>query len=500
MDPNNSEYASCENPLTHNYVSATTNNDLHNAFQAIDGTTITNNTWTPWIAPGEAYAFFIVLTTPNGTAATTWNCTDLTITSDVCNTPKTETFHTWIHNPKAPYLSVQKIDYPDPVTCNDTLHYKIYIVNTGKGIATGTVLTETYDPYVTFIEATPAPDPGTNNVWTLGDIPEDGSYVIDIVVELNSGITNGYSIQNQVLATYSGTYSTTATAQTLVNAFPDLVITKTASATSVKKDEYITYTLTYYNTGCGAATGVVIDDFYDDDHTVITEDAGGTVTNGKISWFIGEITTNDPVTFSYTVQVTDVGCGAVNVKNEAVISSAEPDANILDNSSSTSVLATQAPTWILFPGNITVECDNVPPVAVICTAADTPAGCGVWAEDECGSAVTITYEGETRIDGSCANTYTLVRTWKAVDDYGNSTTSTQTIEVVDTKPPIITCPLFTGYETSMDETGHITVTVDANNNTTFIVPADDFDATATDNCDSEPDLAYVLTGATNGSG
>jgi hypothetical protein len=43
---------------------------------------------------------------------------------------------------------------------------------------------------------------------------------------------------------------------------------------------------------------------------------------------------------------------------------------------------------------------------------------------------------ETRVDGSCVNSYVLTRTWTATDECGNTTTHKQTITVVDTTKPV----------------------------------------------------------------
>ncbi len=78
------------------------------------------------------------------------------------------------------------------------------------------------------------------------------------------------------------------------------------------------------------------------------------------------------------------------------------------------------------PDDVTVECDAVP-------EPGTPS-----AVDNCDANVILVYDGEVRIDGDCPDTYTLERTWTATDCSGNSTTSTQVIEVQDTTPPTIT--------------------------------------------------------------
>jgi gliding motility-associated-like protein len=84
------------------------------------------------------------------------------------------------------------------------------------------------------------------------------------------------------------------------------------------------------------------------------------------------------------------------------------------------------PVFTFVPANATVHCDSVP-------AAGTPT-----ASDNCASAVTIAYNGETRLNGPCANTYELVRRWTATDACGNIQTAEQRLTVQDVKRPVFT--------------------------------------------------------------
>ncbi len=113
---------------------------------------------------------------------------------------------------------------------------------------------------------------------------------------------------------------------------------------------------------------------------------------------------------------------------------------------------------LTIPADVTVECDEIPAVGV------------PTATDNCDTDVTITYDGETRTDGICDDTYTLTRTWTATDDCGNATSLSQTISVQDTTAPVLTVP------------ASVTVECDA-------IPAVGV-PTATDNCDA--DCYYYL--------
>src|SRR5439155_18871603 len=82
--------------------------------------------------------------------------------------------------------------------------------------------------------------------------------------------------------------------------------------------------------------------------------------------------------------------------------------------------------------------DNTPPVigtpgasgTVSCPA--TPNFTAPTASDACGTATLTFADGTTA--GSCANNYSVTRTWTATDKCGNSATASQTINVIDNVP------------------------------------------------------------------
>ncbi len=114
--------------------------------------------------------------------------------------------------------------------------------------------------------------------------------------------------------------------------------------------------------------------------------------------------------------------------------------------------------------------DTTPPT-ISCPAATSPIQCPAapvfpapTASDLCDLSLTVTFADVTT-PGACAGTYSTTRTWTATDDCGNSASCSQSVDVIDTTPPIITCPT--------------DVTVDCKAST---APAATGTATATDNC------------------
>jgi hypothetical protein len=86
---------------------------------------------------------------------------------------------------------------------------------------------------------------------------------------------------------------------------------------------------------------------------------------------------------------------------------------------------------ITCPANVTVSCASaVPP----------PAPASVTATDLCGGAVTVALAGDVITPGTCANRFTITRTYRATDLCFNSATCAQTITVNDITAPSISCP------------------------------------------------------------
>lgn len=75
--------------------------------------------------------------------------------------------------------------------------------------------------------------------------------------------------------------------------------------------------------------------------------------------------------------------------------------------------------------------------AIECDESSDPANTGfATATDMCTPTSTVTY-ADTATPGSCPEASTIFRTWTAADGCGNSSSCVQTIQVVDTTPPVI---------------------------------------------------------------
>jgi hypothetical protein len=88
------------------------------------------------------------------------------------------------------------------------------------------------------------------------------------------------------------------------------------------------------------------------------------------------------------------------------------------------VVDTTAPVVVSSPADLDLECDE-----------DIPFVAATF-DDNCDQQVEVDFN-EVIILLECENTYTIERTWTAMDDCGNMITATQTINVSDTTDPVI---------------------------------------------------------------
>ncbi|HEX7906147.1 MAG TPA: hypothetical protein VF487_19875, partial [Chitinophagaceae bacterium] len=205
-----------------------------------------------------------------------------------------------------------------------------------------------------------------------------------------------------------------------------------------------------------------------------------------------------PTNTNVTVTITGTTGGTFSAPAGLSINSTTGAIN-----ASTSTLGTYTVTYTIAAANgcpavtatssVTIG-DNVAPVIIVpsniniqCGASTLPANTGqATATDNCtaSGSIAITYSDAT-VTGNCTGRYTITRTWTATDANGNVTTGTQTINVDDTTPPVITCSNF--------NVANPNAIPDANSNT----------VTATDNCGGTITVTMInesYTGLSNAPG
>ncbi len=122
----------------------------------------------------------------------------------------------------------------------------------------------------------------------------------------------------------------------------------------------------------------------------------------------------------------------------------------------------ESPVISNIPTDTTVECDNVPSVATL------------TALDQCDGVTNVSLISESVAAGPIPGSSIITRTWFTIDVAGNIATANQTITVIDTTAPTITCPA--------DVSTFSTTSPICGANVFWTIP------TAIDNCDSNPQV------------
>jgi len=229
----------------------------------------TNNTWTAGnLTIGRSFEVNVtVRVLQNATSGLINNTFRANFQNSTGSDIIVQTSETTFVNSTIPVVVVNKTDNPDPVIAGEELNYTI-VVNLTSGNASNFTLTEQFPAQTQFVNASPAPDAGTNNTWSLGNLTIGIPVQVNITVLVFSNTTAGSVLQNNISVTYqnisSDTLSTNATANTTVtNLAPPVVnITKTDSPDPVTINNTLTYTITITNSGNGSAVNLTVNETY----------------------------------------------------------------------------------------------------------------------------------------------------------------------------------------------------------------------------------------------
>ena len=156
------------------------------------------------------------------------------------------------------------------------------------------------------------------------------------------------------------------------NAEADLEITKTDLSDPVQVGDDLTYEITVTNNGPAVANQVVVVDALDPNVTYVSDDNGGTYSNGgtagdpsddTVTWDLGALAVGESRTFTVTVNVNlDAPTGGLEDLNNTVTVTTISDDPNLDNNTATE------PTDVIEPANPILSIDKV--VTGVDTAGD----------------------------------------------------------------------------------------------------------------------------------
>jgi len=284
------------------------------------------------LPPGGPQQILITVTVdsplPNGTVLTNtaWLDTDQTA-------PLSITEETTVHS--RPVLEITKSDDPDPVSAGEYLYYTIVITNSGNENAASVVVVEEYDPNISFVYASPDPDPGTDDQWTIGTLNAGDSRTVEVVVDVASPLPVGTVLTNTATVDCAQTTPVSTTETTDVLSETDLRVSQVDDPDPVEAGAELIYMINYENTGTAPATGVVITDTYDSRVTFISANPPPDVGNNV--WLIGDLAAGESGSILVRVNVhSPLPNGSVLVNTVTIDSNESPPANFITTTQVTS--------------------------------------------------------------------------------------------------------------------------------------------------------------------
>lgn len=242
-----------------------------------------------------------------------------------------------------PDLQITKSDSVTTAQPGDTLTYAVVVTNVGTQAATGVTVTDTLPTGVTFVSCTLGCDSSTLPTLTWTDVVETvpgmpvdaaafdagGQATLTVVVTVDEPAASGLeSLTNTVTVTDDGTNgadptpdNNTAEDIDVLDAAPDLQITKSDGVASVTDGQNVTYDIEFSNIGDQAAIDVTITD------TIATETSFVSCSDGcdssaapVITWAVGDLAPGAGGTYTLTVAVADpVPAGTRTIVNNVAI-------------------------------------------------------------------------------------------------------------------------------------------------------------------------------------
>jgi uncharacterized repeat protein (TIGR01451 family) len=195
----------------------------------------------------------------------------------------------------------------------DTLAYTLVYYNSGSGVATDVVVTDTIPNSTTFVGSSPNNDDVSGNTytWNTGFLGAYSGGTITITVTVDPGTPDGTLLRNMATLDYDDAndnpYEQMEDHADVTVTAPILNITKTSDVSEADPGDEITYTIEFMNLGEGNATNVWINDTIPSYTTLMSFTPAPYFNFGDTyGWYYSLIGSNSSVTITIVVEV-DVG-------------------------------------------------------------------------------------------------------------------------------------------------------------------------------------------------
>jgi uncharacterized repeat protein (TIGR01451 family) len=234
--------------------------------------------------------------------------------------------------PSPPQLSVTKqADSANPAP-GDLVTYTLTYSNAGPGTATNTQLTDNVPAGTTFSDAPGASFTGSGALWNLGPLQAGASGTRTFRVRVLNSTPSGTPITNTAqldAAEVSPVSSNPVTITVRQPAVPQFQIQKTVSASSAQPNDVLTYSISFFNSGTGAATGVSVTDQLPPSTSFFAASPGGQAFGSTVFWNFSSVQPGQQGTVTLQVRINPGTPGGTQISNTARISSSElPNAQV----------------------------------------------------------------------------------------------------------------------------------------------------------------------------
>ena len=224
--------------------------------------------------------------------------------------------------PQQADLSVTKTVSDATPNVGDQITFTVTLSNQGADAATGVQVTDLLPAGVSFVSANPSQGTydSTTGLWDVGALANGAQTVLTITATVVSPAaqTNTGTISDADQFDPNTANNTAGATETPQQA--DVMVAKQVSNPTPNVGDQIVYTITVFNAGPNAATGVQVTDLLPAGVSFVSANPSqGSYDNGTGSWDVGAITTATPATLAITVTVVNVA----QATNTATITDAD---------------------------------------------------------------------------------------------------------------------------------------------------------------------------------
>jgi fimbrial isopeptide formation D2 family protein/uncharacterized repeat protein (TIGR01451 family) len=232
-----------------------------------------------------------------------------------------------------PDYTIVKDDGVTNAAPGDAITYSLTVSNVGDQDGTGVVVSDLFPTNV--LTNVVADNGGVVDAiagtiaWNLGDLAGGETIVLTVTADVLDSVGAGIDdFTNSASVIDDGTNGDDPTPgnnmdedTNILDAYPDLRVTKNDGLNAVTSGDSITYTIQVENQGNQTATGVTVNDLFPTDVLLnVTADMGGVVdvVAGTIDWTLGSIAAGDTVVLTVTADLpTTFDAGVELILNSA---------------------------------------------------------------------------------------------------------------------------------------------------------------------------------------